>query len=197
MAIETPLSVSGRYITDATGNRVKLAGVNCAGAHQDAMWWNGNWPAAKFTDTWLTVAAAFAANPLVIGYDIKNEPGQATIGGTVYHPSWGDGNRDTDFCRMYGQVADAIQVVDPRALVFCEGLSYAADLTGCAAKLVNPRPGRHRGVLDARLLLVPLVRPVRGGLHHGHGRADVIVTGAGAAARWLSGEAVLVTIGPG
>ena len=37
MAIATPLSVSGRWITDANGNRVKLAGVNWAGAHQDAM----------------------------------------------------------------------------------------------------------------------------------------------------------------
>jgi len=37
MAIATPLSVSGRWITDVNGNRVKLAGVNWAGAHQDAM----------------------------------------------------------------------------------------------------------------------------------------------------------------
>ena len=37
MAIATPLSVSGRWIIDANGNRVKLAGVNWAGAHQDAM----------------------------------------------------------------------------------------------------------------------------------------------------------------
>jgi hypothetical protein len=37
MAIVTPLSVSGRWITGANGNRVKLAGVNWAGAHQDAM----------------------------------------------------------------------------------------------------------------------------------------------------------------
>jgi hypothetical protein len=37
MAIATPLSVSGRWITDANGNRVKLAGVNWAGARQDAM----------------------------------------------------------------------------------------------------------------------------------------------------------------
>ena len=37
MAIATPLSVSGRWIIDANGNRVKLAGVSWAGAHQDAM----------------------------------------------------------------------------------------------------------------------------------------------------------------
>jgi hypothetical protein len=37
MAIATTLSVSGRWVTDANGHRVKLAGVNWAGAHQDAM----------------------------------------------------------------------------------------------------------------------------------------------------------------
>jgi aryl-phospho-beta-D-glucosidase BglC (GH1 family) len=37
MSIKTPLSVSGRFIVDACGNRVKLCGVNWAGAHQDDM----------------------------------------------------------------------------------------------------------------------------------------------------------------
>ncbi len=236
MAIATPLSVSGRWITDAHGNRVKLAGVNWAGAHQDAMtpggldyrhrydiagqiaawgfnsvrfpfalqtvtwgsavasagvaanpdlvgstpwqvytacvqaltnaglmvipnchllysgwccsnsdgnglWWNANWPAAKFASEWLTVATAFADNPLVIGYDLKNEPRQATIGGTVYTPSWGDGNQDTDFCQLYTTTATAIQAVDADALFFCEGLSYAGNLTGTNTKLVTPAKG--------------------------------------------------------
>lgn len=34
-SISTPLSTSGRYIVDANGHRVKLSGVNWAGAHQD------------------------------------------------------------------------------------------------------------------------------------------------------------------
>jgi endoglucanase len=37
MTIATPLSTAGRYIVDANGNRVKLAGTNWAGAHQDEM----------------------------------------------------------------------------------------------------------------------------------------------------------------
>ena len=236
MAIATPLSVSGRWITDAHHNRVKLAGVNWAGAHQDAMtpggldlrhrdeiaaqiaewgfnsvrfpfalqtvtwaspvvpagvaanpdlvgrtpwqvytacvqaltaaglmvipnchllyqgwccsdddanglWWNGNWPSSRFTNDWLTVAAAFADNPLVIGYDLKNEPRKATIGGTVHTPSWGDGNGDTDFCQLYSSTATRIQAVDGDALFFCEGLSYAGNLTGTKTKLVTPAKG--------------------------------------------------------
>jgi endoglucanase len=35
MSITAPLSVNGRYIVDANGNRVRLAGVNWFGAHED------------------------------------------------------------------------------------------------------------------------------------------------------------------
>jgi endoglucanase len=35
MSIAVPLSVNGRYIVDAKGNRVRLAGVNWFGAHED------------------------------------------------------------------------------------------------------------------------------------------------------------------
>jgi endoglucanase len=236
MTIATPLSVSGRWIVDAHGNRVKLAGVNWAGAHQDAMtpggldyrqrdeiaaqiaewgfnsvrfpfaletvtsttavapsglaanpdlvgstpwqvysacvqaltgaglmvipnchllspgwccanddqnglWWNATWPSSAFAQDWLTVAGTFADNPLVIGYDLKNEPRQATIGGTTYHPSWGDGNPETDFCQLYTATATSIQAVDRDALFFCEGLDYAANLKGVKTKPVTPGAG--------------------------------------------------------
>ena len=90
MAIATPLSVSGRWITDAHHNRVKLAGVNWAGAHQDAMTpggldlrhrdeiaaqiaeWGFNsvrFPFALQTVTWASpvVPAGVAANPDLVG----------------------------------------------------------------------------------------------------------------------------------
>ena len=233
MTIATPLSVSGRWILDKNGRRVKLAGVNWAGAMQDQMvpggldyqprgyiadtlaswgfnsvrlpfaaltvttkapvpaslisanpdlagsapwqvyqataaaltaagimvipnyhllwpgwccadddgnglWWNANHPSSEFTNNWLTVAAAFAGDPLVIGYDLKNEPRNATIGGTLYKPSWGDGNGDTDFRQLYTNTATRIQAADPAALFFCEGLSYAGDLTQAGADPVTP-----------------------------------------------------------
>jgi endoglucanase len=233
MTFVMPLAVSGRYITDTLGTRVKLAGVNWAGAEEDALtpggldyrhrddiaaqvaawgfnhvrfqfahntvlstapvpasavtanpdlagqtpwqvyqacvaaltgaglmvipvfhmldqgwccadndlnglWWNSAWTAAQFTSTWQTVATAFATDPLVVGYDIKNEPRRATLNGTTYQPSWGDGNGLTDFCQMYSQVGAAIQAADRTALLFCEGLSYAGDLRGPAKSQVTP-----------------------------------------------------------
>jgi endoglucanase len=228
----TPLSASGRWIVDANGQRVKLAGVNWPGAHEDDMvpsgldyrdrneiarqiaewgfnsvrltfavrtltvasqanpkllaanpdlvghtpwgvfqavvqaltgqglivipnchmlfsgwccstadnnglWYNDNWPVSRFQAAWQTIATAFAGNPLVAAYDIKNEPRNATIGGTVRTPTWGDGNTGTDFRLMYQQTGNLIHQHDPDALIICEGLSYAASLTGVPANPVR------------------------------------------------------------
>jgi endoglucanase len=238
MSIATPLSVSGRFIVDAAGRRVKLCGVNWAGAHQDQMvpggldyqprqviaemlagwgfnsvrfpfaaltvtsgspvpaglvsanpdlvgktpwqvyracvaaltaaelkvipnyhllfpgwccadddgnglWWNDNHPSSEFTNNWLDVATELADNPLVIGGDLKNEPRNATIGGTVYTPTWGTGSNLTDFRAMYSNTASRIQAVAPGWLFMCEGLSYAGNLTAAAAHPVTPdKPGK-------------------------------------------------------
>lgn len=228
MTIATPLSTSGRYIVDKNGNRVKLCGVNWAGAHEDAMvcggldfrpraeiagqiagwgfnsvrlpfawstleaagtvdpstvaanpdmtqmtpwqayqavvealtgaglmvipnchllyrgwccslqdtnglWWNGNWTTGQFIANWRQVASTFASNPLVVAHDVKNEPRQSTINGTVYVPTWGDGNQQTDFRWLYQETGNAILASDPAALIICEGINGGGDLTGVAA----------------------------------------------------------------
>ncbi len=232
MTIATPLSTSGRWIMDANGRRVKLAGVNWAGAHQDNMvpggldfldrniiaeqiaawgfnsvrfpfalstvqaltsvagsqvaanpdlegmtpwevylqcvnaltsaglmvipnchlmyrgwccslsdtqglWWNANWTYATFLSCWQQVATAFTGQPLVIGYDIKNEPRQATISGRQYNPTWGDGNQQTDFRWLYTQIGNAVLAIDPSKLVLCEGLNSAGNLQGVSAHPVT------------------------------------------------------------
>jgi hypothetical protein len=92
----------------------------CSPDDTNGLWWNDNWSYATFLSTWQTVATAFASNPYVIGYDIKNEPRQALIGGKWYYPTWGNGVTTTDFLWMYNQVGPAIQTIDANALLFIE-----------------------------------------------------------------------------
>jgi endoglucanase len=235
--IATPLSASGRYIVDAHGRRVRLAGVNWYGAHEDfgvapgldrthrgrlaktiaghgfnsvrlpfslwmteqtspvpdkylaanddlagstpiqvydacvraltdeglivipnchmldfgwccsesdgnGLWFNDRWPAEKFIAAWRDIAARYASNPLVAAMDIMNEPRRATVGRRVLTPTWGTGDK-TDLAVMYTTVGNLIHEISPHPLIICEGLGYAADLTGVARHPVRlEHPGK-------------------------------------------------------
>lgn len=92
----------------------------CDANDTNGLWWNNNNSFALFTANWSTVVTAFASNPLVIGYDIKNEPRPALISGKWLYPTWGNNNQQTDFLWMYNQLATTIQTIQPNALLFCE-----------------------------------------------------------------------------
>jgi len=237
VAIATPLSTSGRFIVDANGMRVRLAGVNWYGANEDfglppgldridrrtlartiagfgfncvrlpfslwmteqtapvpeqyltanpdlsgatpmqvydacvealtgaglivipnchllycgwccsdsdgnGLWFNDNWPAAKFFSIWQEITTRYASNPLVAAMDIKNEPRPATVGGQVLTPAWGTGSQ-TDFAAMYTQAGNLVHGINPDLLIICEGLEYAANLSGAASHPVRlERPGK-------------------------------------------------------
>jgi len=120
----------------------------CSDNDVNGLWYNDNWPSSVFTNTWITVAERFADNPLV-GFDLKNEPRPASVGGAVRTPSWGTGGNGsfpTDFRQMYqnttGRIRSAVTAAGSGIthLVFCEGLSYAGDLTGWKA---NPVTGAN------------------------------------------------------
>lgn len=101
------------------------SGWCCSQADNNGLWYNSNWPESRFYNSWQTIATTFASNPLVIGYDLKNEP-RAT---PTLTPSWGDGNPATDFKIAYEKAAGLIHAIDPDPLIICEGLNYASDLT--------------------------------------------------------------------
>jgi endoglucanase len=239
MLVEPPLSTQGRYIVDAGGRRVRLAGVNWYGAHEDlgvapgldrtdrrtlarriaahgfnsvrlpfslwmteqtapvpgeylaanpdlagaapmqvydacvealteaglivipnchtldagwccspddgnGLWFNDRWPAARFFAAWQGMAARYASNPLVAAMDIMNEPRRTRVGWRVLTPTWGSRPR-TDIAAMYTAVGNLIHEVSPDVLIICEGLEYAADLSGAAGHPV--RLGRQGKVV--------------------------------------------------
>jgi hypothetical protein len=235
--IEPPLSTTGRFIVDAGGRRVRLAGVNWYGAHEDlgvppgldrtdrhtlarriamlgfnsvrlpfslwmteqaapvpgkylaanpdlsgatplqvydacvealtgaglivipnchtldpgwccsddddnGLWYNDRWPPGRFFAAWQDIAARYKANPLVAAMDIMNEPRRTRVGWRVLAPTWGT-RRKTDIAAMYTAVGNLIHEVSPHPLIICEGLGYAADLTGAARHPVRlERPGK-------------------------------------------------------
>jgi endoglucanase len=224
--VNVPLSTSGRFIVDAHGRRVRLAGVNWYGAHEDlgvapgldrtgrrelarriarhgfnsvrlpfslwmtqqtapvpseylaanpdlsgatpmqvydacvealteaglivipnchmldfgwccseddgnGLWYSDRWAAAKFFAAWQDMAARYKPNPLVAAMDIMNEPRRTRVGWRALTPTWGTRPK-TDIAAMYSTAGNLIHQISPHVLIICEGLGYAADLTGVA-----------------------------------------------------------------
>ena len=118
------------------------AGWCCSADDGNGLWYNNRWPSRKFFAAWQNIAARYQANPLVAAMDIMNEPRRTTIGWRSLTPTWGTSPR-TDIAAMYTKAGNLIHQVSPHVLIICEGLNYAADLTGVARHPVQlDRPGK-------------------------------------------------------
>jgi len=114
----------------------------CTEDDQQGLWYNDRWPAAKFFAAWQQLAERYKANPLVATMDLMNEPRRARVGWRVLTPTWGSRHK-TDLAEMYAAVGNLIHEISPEVLIICEGLGYAADLTGVARHPVRlERPGK-------------------------------------------------------
>lgn len=114
----------------------------CGGDDGNGMWYNDRWPEAKFYMAWQQMAERYKSNPLVAAMDLMNEPRRTRVGWRVLTPTWGTGPK-TDLAAMYTAVGNLIHEISPRVLIICEGLGYAADLTGVARHPVRlERPGK-------------------------------------------------------
>jgi hypothetical protein len=137
-----PTTVLGSWVARDKDGRIFVTGNCCSESDNNGLWFNDRWPAGKFFAVWQDVAARYTSNRLVAGMDIMNEPRRARVGWRVRAPSWGTGDK-TDVAAMYTRVGNLIHEINPDSLIICEGISYAADLTGVARHPVRlERPGK-------------------------------------------------------
>jgi len=150
LAGATPMEVYDACVQALTGEGLVVIpnchildpGWCCSEDDGNGLWYNRRWPASKFFAAWQGMAARYQANPLVAAMDIMNEPRRTTVGWRVLSPTWGTRPK-TDIAAMYTAVGNLIHEVSPDVLIICEGLGYAADLTGAARYPVRlERPGQ-------------------------------------------------------
>jgi Cellulase (glycosyl hydrolase family 5) len=136
-----PTTALGTFVARDSEGHIFLTG-NCSADDGNGLWYNDRWSAGKFFAAWQSLAARYASNPLVAAMDIMNEPRRTRVGWRVLTPTWGSRPR-TDIAAMYTAVGNLIHQVSPHVLIICEGLEYAADLTGVARHPVRlERPGK-------------------------------------------------------
>src|SRR5689334_5306288 len=137
-----PTTGLGSWVARDSDGRIFVTGNCCSADDHNGIWYNDRWPAERFFGAWQGMAVRYASNPLVAAMDIMNEPRRTRVGWRVLTPTWGSRPR-TDIAAMYTAVGNLIHEVSPEVLIICEGLEYAADLSGSAAHPVRlERPGK-------------------------------------------------------
>lgn len=97
------------------------------GASGNGLWYGEGYTEAEWIADWEMLAARYADNPTVVGFDLSNEPHSA---------SWGDGNAATDWRLGAEKAIDAIHDINPNVLVLVEGIGgdywWGGNLKGVA-----------------------------------------------------------------
>jgi len=106
----------------------------CCGDDGNTLWYNSAYPESSWLSDWKAMASRYQSNPLVIGADLRNEP--------RVHATWG-GNASTDWHAAAQRGGNAVLAVNPKLLIFVEGIDYSLDLSGAANNPVQLNVGGH------------------------------------------------------
>jgi len=106
----------------------------CCGRDGNELWYNERYPESSWIADWKAMAARYRDDPRVIGADLRNEP--------RIRATWG-GPPATDWHAAAERGGNAVLSVNPRLLIFVEGIRYAADLSGVdTLPVILDVPGR-------------------------------------------------------
>jgi len=83
-----------------------------AGTSDNGLWYDSTYSEDAWVADWVTLANRYKNNPTVIGFDLHNEP---------HSGSWGGGGA-TDWARAAERAGNAALAVNPKLLMFVEGV---------------------------------------------------------------------------
>ena len=124
----TSLQILDHIITYAESQGIKIILDNHRseagdGPEMSGLWFTQAYPEGAWIADWQMLAQRYASNPTVIGFDLRNEPHNASGGGAC----WNCGGAN-DWHLAAIRAGDAVLRVNPRLLIFVEGVdSYEND----------------------------------------------------------------------
>ena len=86
-------------------------------AEANGLWYTTAYPESAWINDWNTLASRYLNNSTVIGFDLRNEPHNATSGGSC----WGCGTLTNDWRLAAERGGNAVQAINPKLLIFVEG----------------------------------------------------------------------------
>lgn len=107
------------------------AGWCCALDDGNGLWYTDKYPEEMFFEHWATMAERYAANPMVIGADLRNEVRATKKGenGTVTFALWGSGRAEQDWNKAAEEAGRRVLAANPDMLVIVGGLVSGGFLT--------------------------------------------------------------------
>jgi endoglucanase len=86
-------------------------------AESSGLWYTSSFPESAWINDWVALTNRYLNNTTVIGMDLRNEPHNATSGGSC----WGCGTNTNDWRLAAERAGNAILGVNPHLLIFVEG----------------------------------------------------------------------------
>lgn len=126
---EHALTILDQVISALTGEGIMVILDNhnsnaewcCSTSDGNSLWYNSDYPQSNWIADWQGMVQRYAANPLVMGVDLRNEPRSPA--------TWG-GSAATDWHAAAETGGNVVLGVNPHLLIFVEGIDYALDLSG-------------------------------------------------------------------
>lgn len=106
--------------------------------------YNDRWPESAWIQAHLTIARRYASQPYVVAGELRNELRGATVGGVFRTPTWGGGDRATDWRGAALRASAALLAARPTGyLIVVDNIAYSTDFRGLYADpLQLAVPGR-------------------------------------------------------
>jgi endoglucanase len=116
------LQILDRIITYAGSRGLKVILDNHRseagdGAEMSGLWFTQAYPESSWIADWKSLANRYSNNPAVIGFDLRNEPHNASAGGSC----WSCGG-EMDWHLAAQRAGDATLKINPNLLIFVEGV---------------------------------------------------------------------------
>jgi aryl-phospho-beta-D-glucosidase BglC (GH1 family) len=99
----------------------------CCGFDYNGLWYHPrNQTTEQWIDDWTMLAKRYRDNPLVAGYDLRNEVRTTKYQNTIFpeNPNWGLGDKN-DWKLAATSAGNAIHKVNPKVLIIVEGINWS------------------------------------------------------------------------
>jgi endoglucanase len=86
-------------------------------AEDNGLWYTADYPESAWIADWKMLAQRYLGNPTVVGFDLRNEPHNASSGGAC----WNCGTAANDWHLAAQRAGNAILAINPKLLIAVEG----------------------------------------------------------------------------